>query len=105
MKLVKQTILHFREGTSDKVYEVDLCEVGAGQFVVNFRYGRRGATLRDGSKTVLAVDRAKADSVFDKLVLSKTKKGYVDVTAGAPPPADEAPPPPPPPPPPLAPAP
>jgi hypothetical protein len=39
MKLIKQTRLVFVEGKSDKVYEVDLCEVGANQFVVNFRYG------------------------------------------------------------------
>ena len=35
MKLVRQVTLEFREGTSDKVYEVDLCEVGPDQFVVN----------------------------------------------------------------------
>ena len=26
MKLIKQTLLFFQEGNSDKVYEVDLCE-------------------------------------------------------------------------------
>ena len=41
MKLIKQVQLAFQEGKSDKVYEVDLCEVGTDQFVVNFRYGRR----------------------------------------------------------------
>ncbi|MCO4744929.1 MAG: hypothetical protein KC912_09070 [Proteobacteria bacterium] len=80
MRIVRHTALHFQRGTSDKVYEVDLCEVGAGEFVVNFRYGRRGAALREGSKTVLPVDRAKADGIFDKLVTAKKKKGYVDVT-------------------------
>jgi hypothetical protein len=29
MELVKRTTLHFREGNSDKVYEVDLCRVGS----------------------------------------------------------------------------
>ena len=28
MKLVCQTKLQFKEGASDKVYEVDLCETG-----------------------------------------------------------------------------
>ncbi|MBW2731201.1 MAG: hypothetical protein JRH20_02345 [Deltaproteobacteria bacterium] len=79
MKLIKQVSLAFRLGTSDKVYEVDLCEVGADQFVVNFRYGRRGATLRDGSKTALPVARAAADKIFDKLVSSKVDKGYQPV--------------------------
>lgn len=69
-------MLYLREGTSDKVYEVDLCEAGEGEFVVNFRYGRRGTTLREGTKTTFPVSRAEAEVVFDKLVESKTSKGY-----------------------------
>ena len=57
MKLVKTIALEFREGKSDKVYEVDLCEVGPDRFVVNFRYGRRGAKLQGGSKTAVPVAR------------------------------------------------
>src|SRR4051794_39505949 len=78
MKLVKQTRLVFREGRSEKVYDIDLCEVGTNQFVVNFRYGKRGAALKDGSKTVAPVKRDEADRVFDKLVRSKLDAGYVD---------------------------
>jgi hypothetical protein len=83
MRLVKQTKLVFVEGRSDKVYEVDLCEVGANQFVVNFRYGKRGATLKDGSKTVAPVKRDEADRTFDKLVRSKLDAGYLE-DGGAP---------------------
>lgn len=94
MKLVRQVRLHFQEGTSDKVYEVDLCEVGADRFVVNFRYGRRGSNLRDGSKTPLPVSEDRATRVFDKLVASKTKKGYREAGTPSPQPAPAAPPPP-----------
>ena len=76
LKLIKQTTLFFQEGKSDKVYEVDLCEVSGNQYVVNFRYGRRGAALREGSKTTAPVDSAKANAIFDELVESKVKKGY-----------------------------
>ena len=76
MKLIKQTHLFYKKGSSDKVYEVDLCEVGDDQYVVNFRYGRRGANLTDGSKTPLPVTQAKAEQIFEKLVASKTQKGY-----------------------------
>lgn len=69
-------MLYLREGTSDKVYEVDLCEAGEGEFVVNFRYGRRGTTLREGTKTTFPVSRAEAEVVYEKLVESKTSKGY-----------------------------
>ena len=76
MRLVKQSKLYFRQGKSDKVYEVDLCEVGANQFVVNFRYGRRGATLREGTKTTSPVSLQDAERIFAELVDSKTSKGY-----------------------------
>ncbi|HEY0097200.1 MAG TPA: hypothetical protein VGB96_22930, partial [Archangium sp.] len=71
MKLLEQVALLFQEGKSDKVYEVDLLEVSPGQCVVNFRYGRRGTTLKDGSKTPVPVPQAEAKRVFDKLVQSK----------------------------------
>lgn len=84
MKLVAQKILFFQQGSSDKVYEVDLCEVGAGQYVVNYRYGRRGGALRDGTETPSALSRDGAQRVFDKLVASKLTKGYREIAAGTP---------------------
>ena len=85
MKLVKTTTLVFAEGRSEKLYAVDLCEVGPGQFVVNFRYGKRGATLKDGSKTVAPVAEAEAERVYAKLVQQQLEKGYLP--EGAPRPA------------------
>ena len=76
MKLVKQALLHYQQGSSDRVYEIDLCEVGAGRYVVNFRFGRRGAALREGSETASPVTLAEAERVYDKLVRSKIDKGY-----------------------------
>ncbi|HEY7545700.1 MAG TPA: WGR domain-containing protein, partial [Blastocatellia bacterium] len=76
MKLIQQSRLVFQEGRSDKVYEVDLCEVGADRYTVNFRYGRRGSTLKEGSKTSKAVSRQEAEKIFNDLVESKTRKGY-----------------------------
>lgn len=85
MQLIQRTTLLFQDDKSDKVYEVDLVQTatdGAGGdlYVVNFRYGKRGKTLREGSETASAIPEAGARTVFDKLVASKTKKGYVDVT-------------------------
>lgn len=76
MRLVAQTTLYFAEGKSDKVYQVDLCETGPTRFVVNFRYGRRGATLREGTKTEAPVSESKARGLFDALVAGKVAKGY-----------------------------
>jgi predicted DNA-binding WGR domain protein len=75
MKLIRQTKLHFREGNSDKIYEVDLCEI-ENQFLVNFRYGKRGTDLKEGSKTSNPVSREEADKIFQKLIDEKTRKGY-----------------------------
>ncbi len=76
MRLVSKSTLYFQEGNSDKVYEVELCELGSNQFVVNFRYGRRGSLLKEGTKTEEPVSESKAQGIFDKLVASKEKKGY-----------------------------
>src|SRR6187401_613715 len=64
MRVVEQARLGFREGKSDKLYEVDLVEVAAEQYVVNFRFGRRGSSLRDGTKTPLPGTLEKARAVF-----------------------------------------
>jgi predicted DNA-binding WGR domain protein len=83
MKLIKQTKLVFQQGSSDKVYEVDLCEVGQNRYVVNFRYGRSGANLKEGAKTTGAVTLAEADKIFTSLVAEKTRKGYRNASAQA----------------------
>jgi hypothetical protein len=76
MRFIKQTKLFFREGNSDKTYEIDLCEVGPGQYVVNFRYGKRGSALKEGSKTVSPVDLPSATAIYDALEKEKRSKGY-----------------------------
>ena len=96
MKLIEQTCLWNREGSSDKVYEVDLCEVGSDRYVVNFRYGRRGAALKDGTKTTLPVSKADGQRIFAQLVNEKKKGGYQEASrfvAGQTPPAPPVPPP------------
>lgn len=79
MRLIKTVKLYYTQGTSDKVYEVDLCEQpndDANRYWVNFRYGRRGTTLREGTKTVTPVDLAQAEAIFTSVVVAKTNKGY-----------------------------
>ena len=80
MKIVRTTKLWFKEGTSDKVYEVDLVDsersASEQRFLVNFRYGRRGQTLREGTKTSQPVTREAADKLFDSVVVAKVNEGY-----------------------------
>lgn len=76
MKLIKQIQLFIQEGSSDKVYEIDLCETPSGEYLVNFRYGRRGAALKEGTKTVFPVSLPEAERTFAALEQEKRKKGY-----------------------------
>jgi hypothetical protein len=82
MRLLKQSFLYFKEGNSDKVYEIDLCEVGNEKYVVNFRYGRRGAQLKEGSKTPVPVSLAEAEGIFDVVETEKISKGYTTSESG-----------------------
>jgi len=68
--------LFYKQEKSDKVYKAAL-EEKEGLFIVNFAYGRRGATLKTGTKTQSPVDYEKAKKIYDKLVNSKAEKGYV----------------------------
>ncbi len=76
MQLIQRRTLVYQAGSSAKVYEVDLCQVAPERYVVNFRYGKRGGVLKEGSQTPLALPLAGAQAAFDKLVDSKITKGY-----------------------------
>lgn len=76
MKRIKFIQLFLQEDNSDKVYEIDLLESGTEAYVVNFRYGRRGAALKEGTKTVFPVSLADAEKLFSQLENEKRKKGY-----------------------------
>ena len=80
---LKRISLYYRDGSSDKVYHAQI-EEQAGQYVVNFQYGRRGSTLQVGTKTAVPVDHAKALKIFENLVQEKKAKGYTPGEDGTP---------------------
>ena len=86
MRIVRSARLWFKEGTSDKVYEVDLVDAEAADastgYLVNFRFGRRGQTLQEGTKTPAPVSREAADKLFDSVVVSKLNDGYRRMDGG-----------------------
>ena len=79
----ERVALYYREGSSDKVYQAAI-EPAGSQFVVNFAYGRRGATLTTGTKTSSPVDYAAAKKIYAKLVGEKKAKGYTEGVNGTP---------------------
>jgi len=70
-----QTTLYFNQGASDKIYQANIIESCDG-YLVNFAYGRRGNSLKSGSKTKEPVSLEKAQKIYDTLIKSKTAKGY-----------------------------
>ena len=75
---VKSIQLFFQEGSSDKVYNAQIVEDG-DLYTVHCQWGRRGASLQEGSKAV-RVPLAAAQKKFDSLVREKTGKGYQEIT-------------------------
>jgi len=73
---VENMTLYFKQGSSDKIYQASIESADNKSYVVNFAYGRRGATLKTGTKTTKPVDYESAKKIYDKLVNSKTSKGY-----------------------------
>lgn len=73
--------LYCTEGSSDKEYHIQLQEEG-GKFVVMFQYGRRGSTLKPGTKTETAVEYPAAKKAYDDLEKRQVGKGYTYGTAG-----------------------
>lgn len=81
--MIQSIELFYREGSSDKVYKVNISEQGTG-FVVNFAYGRRGSALTTGTKTPKPVAIDQAQKVYNKLIQEKTAKGYIEDPNGRP---------------------
>ena len=88
MKIVRTARLWFKQGTSDKLYEADLVDTespdASQRFLVNFRFGRRGQTLQDGTKTPAPVARAVAEKLFDSVIVAKINDGYRRMDGGEP---------------------
>jgi bifunctional non-homologous end joining protein LigD len=75
--------LYYRQGSSDKVYQVAM-EPRDGLFVVNFAYGRRGSTLVTGTKTAAPVAYDIARRIYHTLINQKLARGYTVGENGTP---------------------
>jgi Asp-tRNA(Asn)/Glu-tRNA(Gln) amidotransferase B subunit len=74
--IVKAVSLHNNIGTSDKVYYLQLVSVENGKYLVQFEYGRRGKTLKFGTKTENPVSKYEAEDIFDEFVRQKKEKKH-----------------------------
>jgi hypothetical protein len=71
--------LYFREGTSDKVYDLELYPDVEGDpdttWLVVARYGRSGGKLKEEIKGT-GLDYSDAKTLYDRVLAEKLKKGY-----------------------------
>jgi hypothetical protein len=70
MALIEKVCLYYREGTSDKVYEIHLTQEEDGYRVTGYN-GRRGTKLVAQPKTPRPVPYRTARYIFDNLEASK----------------------------------
>ena len=70
MGLIEKVCLFYREGTSDKVYEIHLTQEDDGYRVTGYN-GRRGTKLVAQPKTPRPVSYRTARYIFDNLEASK----------------------------------
>ena len=73
--LIKSVDLFYQEGSSDKVYFLQI-EENKGSYVVNFSYGRRGNAMQTGTKTNSPVTFYEAEKIYQKMLNEKLGKGY-----------------------------
>jgi bifunctional non-homologous end joining protein LigD len=66
--------LYFQQGSSDKVYRLQL-EGVEEQWMVNAQWGRRGSALQSDTK-VNGVAFEDAKRLYDRIIREKTGKGY-----------------------------
>jgi bifunctional non-homologous end joining protein LigD len=66
--------LHFKQGSSDKVYHLQL-EGAQDQWAVQAQWGRRGSALQSDVK-VSGTSYEEAKRVYDRILREKTGKGY-----------------------------
>jgi len=67
--------LYFQQGSSDKVYHLQLESVEQ-QWSVHAQWGRRGSALQSDAK-VSSVAYEEAKRVYDRIIREKTGKGYL----------------------------
>lgn len=79
MKLIRQITLYSGQGDSQQTFSIELCDVGGNACVVNFRVTSRNGKMQEGTTTVVPVNRAFAERIFDELVNSKLAAGYSQI--------------------------
>lgn len=87
--IIKEVTLYYtkRSENSDKVYKLNIEKEPKykDSYYVNFSYGKRGKTLKDGRKTKIAVSLLEAQRIYATFYdEKKLKEGYTENVSGIP---------------------
>jgi len=74
-RVIRETLLGYTGGTSDKQYLLTIMEVHTGEYVVTGKWGRRNQ-LRESTEKYRGPSGSQAQAEFDKVLSKKTGKGY-----------------------------
>ena len=71
---------------SDKVYTLEIVKDAKFKdaYFVNFSYGKRGKTLKSGTKTKIGVSYSEALNIYDYFLKEKKDEGYTENVSGKP---------------------
>lgn len=81
MSAPQKTSLFYKDGSSDKEYHIQLLPKDSN-WIVEFQYGRRGSSLKAGTKTAAPVAYDVALKAYSKVVQEKLKDGYTESEGG-----------------------
>ena len=81
-KVIVNTVLFCKFGSSDKEYHIQITEATAG-FNVDFKYGRRGDALKCGTKNKAPLSLPAAEKLYNSVIKEKLNASPPYIEAGA----------------------
>jgi len=78
---MKSITLYCTHGNSDKVYQLSIVEAEGG-YLVNYQNGKRGSTLRPGTRTKEPVPFEQAEKLYNSIVKKKLSDHYTESEDG-----------------------
>ena len=89
--IIQEVTLYYTKQSinSDKVYKLSIEKEPKFKdayyvYYVNFSYGKRGKTLKDGRKTKIAVSLSEARNIYATFYDEKKSEGYTENVSGIP---------------------
>ena len=80
MKAIQHIKLELKKGKIQKVCMVELCQIEDDNYIVNYRMGRKGKGLKEGTATKFPTTLKKATIIFNQFIERKKQQGYISLS-------------------------